>query len=111
MKKLSAILIAFVLLMGTTAFAASNSEATFKSSVAQEIENLLKKHDLNLDQDVRANVTFIVNNENEIVVLSIDTDDKSIERFVKSRLNYVKLESNITHGKEFTVPLKLLSED
>jgi threonine aldolase len=111
MKKLSVIMIAFLLLMGTTAFAASTSVATYKSSIAQEIENLLKKHDLNLEQDVMANVTFIVNDENEIVVLFIDTKDENIDRFVKSRLNYVKLDTNMTHGKEFKVPLKLLSED
>lgn len=111
MKKLSVILVAFALLMGTTAFAASTSVATYKSSIAQEIENLLQKHDFALEHDVMATVTFVVNEKNEIVVLNVDSKESSIIRFIRGRLNYEKLESNMTPGKEYTVPVRLLSAE
>ena len=111
MKKASVILIAFALLMGTTAIAASTSAVTFKSSVAQEIEDLLQKHDFVLEQDVNATVTFVVNEKNEIVVLDVDAKDSSITRFIRGRLNYVKLNSTMTPGKEYTVPVRLLSSN
>ena len=43
--------------------------------------------------------------EAEIVVLTIDTNNVSIERFIKSRLNYHKLENTLTPGEEYQVPI------
>ena len=106
MKKLSVILVAFVLLLGTNVTAANtglNKEK--KLTISQEIGDLLTDADMELDYDVSANVTFMINEEGEIVVLTVDTSDLSIERFIKSRLNYKKLEHKLLVGEQYQVPI------
>lgn len=105
MKKLSAILLAFVLLFGTGISTAAVDLEKDKKTLSQEIGSLLKNVNIDLDEDVNAYVTFMINDEAEIVVLTIDTDDDTIERFIKSRLNYHKLENNLSPGKEYQVPI------
>ena len=43
--------------------------------------------------------------EGEIVVLTVDTIDIAIERFIKSRLNYQKLQHKLVVGEEYQVPI------
>jgi hypothetical protein len=65
-----------------------------------------------IEKDIVASVTLTINKNNEIVVLSVDTDDDTLERFVKSRLNYSELPSNaITKEKTFIVPVRLHMEE
>ena len=57
-----------------------------------------------------AQVRFTLNNEGEIVVLSVDTDNERLESFVKGRLNYKKVEvAGAKEGEMFTIPIKIAS--
>ena len=105
MKKLSAILLALVLLLGTGISTAAVDLEKDKKTISQEIGSLLKNPDIELDEDVNAYVTFMINDKAEIVVLTIDTNNVSIERFIKSRLNYHKLENTLAPGEEYQVPI------
>lgn len=106
MKKLSVILVAFVLLFGTSLSAAEVGIIKEKNlTISQEIGDLLKGADISLDADVNSFVTFMVNGEGEIVVLTVDTDNLVIEKFIKSRLNYQKLQNKLSEGEEYTVPI------
>jgi hypothetical protein len=106
MKKLSVILVAFVLLLGTNVTAADvGLDKEKKLTISQEIGDLLADANMELDFDVNANVTFMINEEGEIVVLTVDTSDVSIERFIKSRLNYKKLQHKLVEGEEYKVPI------
>ena len=107
MKKLSVILLAFVLLFGTGISTAAVDLKKDKKTVSQEIGSLLQNADIELEVDVKAYVTFMINDEAEIVVLTIDTEDEMIERFIKSRLNYHKLENELTPGQEYQVPIRI----
>jgi hypothetical protein len=107
MKKLSVILLAFVLLIGTGISAATVELKKDKKTVSQEIGMLLQDANIDLEADVNAYVTFMINEESEIVVLTIDTDDEMIERFIKSRLNYHKLQNELISGQEYAVPIRL----
>ena len=107
MKKLSVILLAFVLLFGTGISTAAVDLKKDKKTVSQEIGSLLQNADIELEVDVNAYVTFMINDEAEIVVLTIDTEDEMIERFIKSRLNYHKLENELTPGQEYQVPIRI----
>ena len=52
----------------------------------------------------------VVNKEKEIVVLSVDTNDKALEYFVKARLNYHKVQDNeIPEGRRYTIPVKIVA--
>ncbi len=107
MKKLSVILVAFVLLFGTGISTAAVALDKEKKTISQEIGTLLKNADMDLETDVLASVTFTINDEYEIVVLTVDTDDQTIERFIKSRLNYKKLENRLVPGEEYQVPITM----
>lgn len=106
MKKLSLILFAFVLLFGTSISTAAADLEKDKKTVSQELGAFLKDANFDLETDINATVTFLINDENEIVVLTVDTVDDDIERFIKSRLNYKKLLQNqLVAGEEYQVPI------
>ena len=109
MKKLSVILVAFVLLFGTSISTAAvvTEKESDKVSTSQEIASLLQNSEIESEEDIRANVIFTVNTKGEIVVLTVDTDNEIVERFIKSRLNYEHLENALTPGKEYKVPVRL----
>ncbi|RMA58542.1 hypothetical protein [Ulvibacter antarcticus] len=108
MKKFSVILVAFVLLLGTSLSATTLDKEKVKKTTAQEMGTLLKNPHLTLIEDQNVNVTFIVNKDREIVVLSVGTDNESIESFIKNRLNYEKLDNKLTVGKKYIQPVKIL---
>lgn len=107
MKKLSVMLVALVLLVGTTISATPVPVVKDKKTVSQEIENFLKNTNMELDKDVNAFVTFIINEEQEVVVLTVDTDNEVVARFIKSRMNYKKLENKLLQGEEYKLPVRL----
>ena len=111
MKNVSVILVAVVLLFGTSISTAAVEIEKEKKTPSQEITNLLKDPNFLVENDVDAYVTFVVNEENEMVILMVETEDSTIDSYIKSRLNYEKLESILVEGKEYRVPVRLLSEE
>lgn len=110
MKNLSVILVAFALLFGTSISTAAVVTKKGGKSVSQEIGKLLKNPKFLVEGDMNADVTFTINSENEIVVLTVDTQNDFVERFIKSRLNYKQLENELVEGKEYNVPVKILMD-
>jgi hypothetical protein len=111
MKTIKSITLALVLLIGTTLAAANPiADKVNKEEVCQEIGQLLKGPLFELDEDTYASVILIVNSENELVVLSVDTEDEQVERFIKNRLNYKKLKNSLEIGKEYRLPVIITSE-
>lgn len=111
MKKAVILLAMFVLGTGVS-FAANNleSEPTTSSSLVQEIKSLLKspKFDFADNKETKAMVSFTINNKNEIVVISVDSKNELVEGFVKTRLNYKKLNNkSLLKGKIYKMPLKI----
>lgn len=77
------------------------------TSISKAVGKLLQNPDLQLNKDVEAIVNIFVNEKDEMVVLSVDTDNKAVEKFIKNRLNYKKL-SEKTTSKSFKVPVKMV---
>ena len=48
----------------------------------------------------------MLNKNNEIIVVSVDTDSRGVEDYVKSRLNYKKVKSNPSK-KLFKMPFRI----
>ncbi|WP_299123995.1 hypothetical protein [uncultured Winogradskyella sp.] len=86
-----------------------NDEPT---SISKTVGELLKNPDFQLNQEVDAVVDIFINDDNEIVVLSVETDNTRVEKYIKSRLNYKKV-SNETLGykKSFKVPVKMVKSN
>ena len=61
-----------------------------------------------IEDELTANVLFTLNEDREIVVLSVTTNSEVIAQFVKSKLNYQKVSlENYREGRMYTVPVRL----
>jgi len=110
MKKVNVILVALVLFAGTlTSYAAEDPVVTAKETT-KEIAKLLENPGFVVEDSINAYVTFIVNKNNEIVVLSVDCEMRSVCKFIKSRLNYNELGTDLEKGKEYKVPIRIVKE-
>lgn len=97
-----------------TVFAYANSEDENANSVVikEEIGKLLKNPQFLVDEDITASVLFTVNKHNELVVLSVDSNNTNVEGFIKERLNYQELPVNLKNGeKTFRIPVRVTLEE
>ncbi len=108
MKKISLMLVAIMLLASTSAFALNE---TPNNNPSKELKGKVKKllngyFEMSSDEKFDATVIFTVNKEKEIVVLSVDSEDKDFCQFVKNKLNYkrVKIEG-VVQGRRYTIPV------
>lgn len=109
--KFKTILIVFLIGFANISLASNEVPANKKeimTSITKDVEKLLKKSDLALKGTEIATVKIMINTKNEIVVLSVDTDNSQVDTFVKSRLNYKKV-SVKTASEFFTLPIKILA--
>ena len=109
MKKVNVILVALALSIGTlTSYAAVDPVVT-TSETTKEIGKLLKDPGFEVNTDINAMVTFVINKNGKIVVLSVDCETKTICKFIKNRLNYNELGSELEKGKEYKVPVRIVT--
>jgi len=111
MRTLKSFVLALVLLVGTTVLAADPAgEKINKVDATLEIAQLLEKPDFQVKEDTKAEVTIMINDQGELVVLCVDTDNKMVERYIKSRLNYQVLENSLEEGKKYKLPVVITAE-
>ena len=112
MKQLKTLLLA-VLITASSVLSASNEDKKADSVViTEEIGNLLKDPSFLVDKDIVADVTLILNKNNEIVVLSVDSNELYVENFIKSRLNYKELPATfISKERTFKVPVRVTAKE
>ena len=111
MKSIKLILTVFLFLSFSFIAKANNKPSFDKTTsiLTKKVHNLLKEPDFILERDFSITLEFMVNDKNEIVVLSVDTDyDKSvIEDYIKSRLNYKKIGKKIK-SKAYILSVKMV---
>ncbi|WP_152538660.1 hypothetical protein [Aquimarina macrocephali] len=113
MKKLT-ILFAVFVLGSMQIFASNNNPSNSEQQLRNQIATLLENPEFNLDkQQLKASIEFTLNGEGEIVVLTVDSEDLDVKSFVKSRLNYKKVDSKISNigNKVFKISLKILKPE
>lgn len=89
---------------------ASTVELTAKEpkTLTEEIQELLKNPKFNIEEDMFASVTLILNRNSEIVVLSVNSENETTKDFIINRLNYKKLDVGTESlNKTFVVPVKI----
>jgi len=114
MKKWSVLPVVAALLFSASALATEGKtvNAEPKSKICTEIRALLKNNNIALGEadEKSAWVRFTVNEEREIVVLTVRTDDEVLERFVRATLNYHSVENTeVLPGEVFEVPIRFTS--
>jgi len=113
MKKVSLVLIAAMLLSTGSIFAnvAKDVKPSKAQSLSEQIGTILNQNNFTENHEgSEAEVLFMLNNDKEIVVLSVDTDKEDLEKFIKSKLNYQEVAlDNYKAGKKFTVSVRIAS--
>ncbi len=109
MRKLPVVLVAALLLTAGNLFAIDSNTNDPTKELAIQISHLLEDNFFVInDHDLTANVLFTLNKNMEIVVISVDSEDEVLERFVKSRLNYQAVDIEAAEeGKMYTVPVRI----
>ncbi len=58
-----------------------------------------------------AEVLFTVNNNKEIIILSVDSDDDLLENYLKRKLNYKKVNHRPSkNGEIYLLPVKMVKQ-
>tara|TARA_R110000868_G_scaffold14075_1_gene65660 strand:- start:17228 stop:17563 length:336 start_codon:yes stop_codon:yes gene_type:complete len=110
MRKLNLFLVAAMLLATGTIFA-NNGTLVDKPAkkLSAQIADLLKNNAIIVKEgDLTGTVLFTLNEDKEIVILSVKTDNENLEQFVKSRLNYRKVDlEEYREGRTYKLPVRI----
>ncbi|WP_299105346.1 hypothetical protein [uncultured Tenacibaculum sp.] len=102
MKKL--VVLVVVMLLSASSFAVNENPA--KNEIRSKIVELLGKTSFTVSKDVKTSVEFLINKNGEIVILDIDCKNEQVCGYVKSKLNYKKISSElIIKNKVYRMPL------
>jgi len=91
-----------------TSFASDNPTKDNSNAISQEIGKLLKAPRFTVEDDVFATVKVFFNEDNEIVVLTVDSDQEGVDGYIKSRLNYKSLKNDVNNkNRYYIVPVRI----
>ncbi|MFT5848993.1 MAG: hypothetical protein ACJARX_001836 [Psychroserpens sp.] len=109
MKKLKMLVLVVAITFSSAMSASTNPiEKAKPETVTETISELLKDPGIQFDTELSAMVEFTINKDNEIVVLSVSTQSKALESFIKHRLNYKKVaQEAVGTQKNFILPVKI----
>ncbi|MDT0686148.1 hypothetical protein [Autumnicola psychrophila] len=108
MKRINFLMLMFIFCVGSVLSVNAKITTEDPSAVKNEIEKLLKDHDLKLEEDVVTNVLLTLNDDKELVVLLIECENKDVRAYIKSRLNYRKIKSSMESKFEnFVMPVRI----
>ncbi len=113
MKSIKLLLAVFAFASSMMTFATNPTLDNKKVNVevSQQIQGLLKNPEFEVQRSMNVIVKFTVNDNNEIVVLSVNSysNVKQISSFIKERLNYKKLNTKVKSKAIFILPVKMIS--
>ena len=89
----------------------SNTTET-KDELHQQIVELIGDSSKSLaHMNLKAEITITLNENSEIVVMSVKSDNSILDGFIKSKLNYKKVKVKVLNpGELYRVPLTIKSE-
>ncbi|MCG1036463.1 hypothetical protein [Polaribacter sargassicola] len=110
MKNIKSIIAILAISMSTVfSMNATENDKPESKELRTEIASFLGNNiSLELEETSTAEVSFIINNNNEIVVISVNSDIKELNTIIKAKLNYKKLDTKGTKkGEIYKMPLKI----
>lgn len=111
MRNLKSIIAIIAISLATTFSTAATEKESSKitKKLRTEIVSMLgKKIQLELKETSSAEISFMINNKNEVIVLSVDSENKQFSSFVKNKLNYKKITvKGIQKGEIYKLPVKI----
>tara|TARA_R110002072_G_scaffold72613_20_gene173506 strand:+ start:3294 stop:3647 length:354 start_codon:yes stop_codon:yes gene_type:complete len=114
MKKLKLTIAVIALCFSTLAATAtetktlpSKSSKNLRSKIIKLLGNEAPNY-LTEGNDVKAELSFMLNNKNQIILVTIDSKSDLVEGYVKSKLNYQKVSvKGLKSGEIYRVPLTI----
>ena len=81
-------------------------------TVSQQIQTFLNNSELHINDEVIVTVKFMLDENNKITVISNDSDDYEISKFIRTSLNLKELSiDEDSNHKTYYVPVKFLSSE
>lgn len=109
MKTIKMLFLVVAITFSTVLSASTNKiPAEEPKTLTEKIQDLLKNPNFIVEEEMQANVTLMLNKNGELVVLSIDSQSDVAKNFIKSRLNYRKMNVGVRSlNKTYVVPVKI----
>ncbi len=102
------VLLVVVVLGNTQLFASDNNTISSEQELRNEVASLLESPQIKVErEELSANIEFTLNSNGEIVVLLVKSNSNLVKNYVKSRLNYKKINSEITENENRVYKLTL----
>ncbi|MEN8187976.1 MAG: hypothetical protein ABFR05_12675 [Bacteroidota bacterium] len=115
MKKVKILIAAFFLtILGVNA--STNNISTFEENPVRpnevlrgEIANLIgNEFPFECEYENTIQVVFTLNSNNELIVISTDTNQKEVDHFIKNKLNYKKVSFEVNRNEKiYLVPIRV----
>ena len=78
--------------------------------VSLQISNILSNSDIIIYDEIVVTVKFKLNENNEIIIVSLDSSNKEISKFIKAQLNLKEISINKkSSNRLYSVPVRFLS--
>jgi hypothetical protein len=88
--------------------AAKNTPITKKKLRIEIVSILGNKISVELKKPNKAEISFMINSQNEIVIISVESDIDELKTIIKGKLNYKKVEVKGTKkGEIYKIPLRI----
>ncbi|MDJ0646938.1 MAG: hypothetical protein QNJ57_13240 [Flavobacteriaceae bacterium] len=112
MKRLKLITALFLTVLFFSSFTEVDKKE-FKHELHDKITTLIgTPGDQLVERTIRTEVYFTFNNKQEIVVLSVATEDYGVDSFLKRKLNYKKVNlQGVTKGAIYKLPVTIKKID
>lgn len=108
MKTLKSVLIALAISTGSLLYAAPGNSAETAEAFQKEIQQLLKNMEIQVSEDVVANLVISFNEENEIQVLYVGTRHTEAGKLIKKCLNQKKIKTILDPSIEkYKLPIRI----
>ena len=110
MKNLKLVALVLAICISSISFAAPTETADPKSELREQIIDLLGDTNVAFsDNALEAKVVFTLNDQSEIVIVSVNCENEILDGFIKRKLNYKKVQvSALDEGEIYRMPLKIV---
>ncbi|SFF72207.1 hypothetical protein SAMN04488033_106101 [Salegentibacter agarivorans] len=108
MKTLKLVLFALAFSAGSLVHATPGNSPETSDSFKKEIQNLLKNIELDIEEEVVANLVVSFNEKNEMQVLYVGTEHIPAGKLIKKHLNHKKIKTVLDPSiKKYKLPIRL----
>ena len=108
MKTIKTLLLVVAIAFSSALYANDKSTKDTSNAISQEIGQLLKNPGFVVEDDILVNVKVFFNDDNEIVVLTVNSESEGIDSYIKSRLNYKELSNKVNNkNRYYIVPVRI----